>query len=130
MPKKIGKLSDTGVKEHDVTCPSCQSKMVLKNSKYGLFYSCSTWPKCDCKHSAHQGTGEPMGVPADKETRQARITAHPEFDQLWKGHRAAISRKEAYSTVGKAMGLAELHIGSLTKVQCIHLISLLKMKGE
>ena len=33
----------------ELNCPDCNSKMVLKTGKYGLFLSCSNFP--NCKHS-------------------------------------------------------------------------------
>jgi len=28
-------------------CPECNAEMVLRDSKYGLFYGCSRYPDCD-----------------------------------------------------------------------------------
>ncbi len=28
-------------------CPKCKSETILKNGKFGSFYGCSKFPKCD-----------------------------------------------------------------------------------
>lgn len=74
-----------------LTCPDCGALMVLKvTHKFKLadgsprkFYGCSTWPRCPATHGAHPD-GQPLGVPADEETKKARIAAHAAFDPLWK----------------------------------------------
>jgi len=70
------------------------------------------------KHGAHQATGEPLGFPADAETRQARIRAHAAFDKLWKGGK--MNRHQAYKRLRVSMGIRkdECHIGKFTKEQC------------
>jgi ssDNA-binding Zn-finger/Zn-ribbon topoisomerase 1 len=91
--------------------------MVLRSSKYGLFYGCTDFPRCKAAHGAHED-GRPLGVPANKQTKRARIRAHEVFDQLWKDRH--MSRSEAYSWMQKAMGLSEgdAHIGRFTEDQC------------
>jgi hypothetical protein len=65
-------------------CPECGERMVLRASRYGLFYGCERFPLCNAAHGAHRDTGKPLGVPADAETKRARIRAHDAFDTLWK----------------------------------------------
>ncbi len=91
--------------------------MVLRDSKYGLFYGCTKYPTCSATHGAHKD-GNPLGIPATKITKQARIAAHDVFDQLWKQRH--MSRKEAYAWMQRAMGLpsGEAHIGRFTVEQC------------
>lgn len=98
-------------------CPECGEPMLLRNSKYGLFYGCSTFPQCKATHGAHKD-GRPLGTPADKKTKQARIRAHDVFDELWKDKH--MSRSEAYEWMQDAMGLSEdeAHIGKFTEEQC------------
>ena len=102
-------------------CPECGELMVLRNSKFGLFYGCSTFPKCNATHGAHKN-GEPLGIPADKATKQARIDAHDVFDQLWKGKH--MSRDEAYEWMQEAMEMSEdeAHIGRFDGDQCEELV--------
>lgn len=98
-------------------CPECGSSMVLRNSKYGLFYGCTEYPKCKATHGAHKN-GEPLGTPADKPTKKARIRAHDSFDQLWKDKH--MDRGDAYVWMQEAMGLSseDAHIGKFTIDQC------------
>ena len=49
MPKK--ELEKTGEK-----CPMCGSDLVIRESKYGKFISCSNYPKC--KYTKNETTGE------------------------------------------------------------------------
>jgi ssDNA-binding Zn-finger/Zn-ribbon topoisomerase 1 len=96
--------------------------MVLRNSKFGLFYGCTKYPNCKSTHGAHRN-GDPLGKPADEETKAARIEAHNIFDLLWKD-KGPLSRSDAYKWMQKAMGLSkdEAHIGMFDKEQCELLI--------
>lgn len=111
--------------DHELDCPDCGGKLELKMSKYGLFYGCPKWPECKGSHSAHKETGEPMGKPANAETKAARIRAHNIFDQLWKGGPINWKRTDCYLWMQRVMGLTEkeAHIGSFTKEQCEQLIA-------
>jgi ssDNA-binding Zn-finger/Zn-ribbon topoisomerase 1 len=106
------------------TCPDCNADMVLRRSKYGPFYGCSNYPRCTCKHGAH-ADGTPLGIPANKETRDWRIKAHDAFDQLWKGPRRCMKRPEAYLWMQRMMCMSEdeAHIGRLNIEQCERLIA-------
>jgi hypothetical protein len=107
-----------------VTCPECGAPMILKDSKYGKFWGCSTWRITGCKGStsAHQATGEPMGTPAKQEVKAARTRAHRAFDELWTSGR--MTRKKAYQWVQKVMGLSkrDAHIAKFDLAQCERLI--------
>jgi hypothetical protein len=98
-------------------CPECGSAMLLRQSKFGLFYGCIEYPKCKAAHGAH-ADGKPLGTPANPETKKARIRAHDAFDELWKGRH--MSRSEAYTWMQRTMGLPEdeAHIGKFTIDQC------------
>lgn len=104
-------------------CPECGSAMLLRSSKFGLFYGCIEYPKCRAAHGAHPD-GTPLGTPADKETKMARIRAHEVFDAIWK--RRHMSRSEAYAWMQRTMGLsdADAHIGKFTIDQCEELAEL------
>lgn len=106
-----------------LSCPECGAPMVLRRSKYGPFYGCSTFPECYAAHGAH-ANGVPLGIPTDKETKEWRIKAHEAFDQLWKGKGAPMSRRKAYLLMGDLMDLPseEVHIGRFTTDQCRELI--------
>lgn len=43
-PEEI-KKKELVVSDHD--CPKCQQKMVERKSKYGIFYGCPSYPKCN-----------------------------------------------------------------------------------
>lgn len=104
-------------------CPQCGDPMKLIKSKFKnpYFWGCRNYPACSGRHSAHPN-GEPMGVPADAETRQMRIKAHEAFDQLWK--KWGYSRNESYEFLQLIMGMTkdEAHIANFNKDQCISLI--------
>jgi ssDNA-binding Zn-finger/Zn-ribbon topoisomerase 1 len=106
-------------------CGECGSPMILRESRYGKFWGCSRFPQCKGTHGAHQADGRPLGTPADKETKAARIKAHAAFDMLWKGRE--MSRTDAYRWMGEAMKLPpeQRHIGEFTTEQCVLLIALL-----
>lgn len=105
------------------TCPECDAPMRLRQSKHGKFYSCPNWPECDVTHGAHPD-GRPLGKPATREVREARVRAHAAFDGLWKG--GGMKRKDAYSWLQEAMGLTrdEAHIGNFDAAQCERLVEL------
>ena len=102
-------------------CPECGGRMVLRPSKYGLFYGCAAYPICKAAHGAH-ADGQPLGIPADKPTKDARIRAHAAFDRLWKETR--MTRSDAYGWMRGEMGLSrdDAHIGRFTISQCEDLI--------
>jgi ssDNA-binding Zn-finger/Zn-ribbon topoisomerase 1 len=109
-------------------CPECGSDMVLRDSRFGKFYGCVRYPACDATHGAHPD-GEPLGVPANKETKQARMDAHEAFDQLWKGASKAgrkSARGNAYRWLREQLGLTkeQCHIGRFDKAMCLKVIEL------
>ena len=101
--------------------------MVLRTSKrYGLFYGCNRFPACKGSHSAHQETGEPMGVPANQTTKRWRRRAHKVFDLLWSSGCAVMSRDRAYKFMQEEMGLSvrDAHISRLSSEECQALIDI------
>lgn len=107
----------------DLSCPSCGSNMTLKQSRFGLFYACTAFPKCRATHGAHPD-GKPLGKPADATTRQWRVRAHEAFDELWKGSKKRMSRGRAYAYLQEVMSMTpeEAHIGNFNEDQCVDLI--------
>lgn len=106
-------------KEHEVVC-LCGAPMRLRYSERfkdkPWFYGCSRYPACTTTHGCHQATGEPLGFPADKETKAWRIRAHAAFDRIWKeGHMA---RRDAYAWLASVLGLKEVHVGASDVAQC------------
>lgn len=107
--------------EHPVTC-FCGSPMKLRSSRYGPFYGCTRYPECDGAHGCHPD-GKPLGTPADRATKAARIRAHDAFDTLYKSGR--MTRKDAYRWLQTAMGMTkeECHIGRFTIAECDRVVS-------
>ena len=115
-------------KVKEMSCPQCdQGNMVLRESKYGPFYGCDQYPRCDATHGAHPD-GSPLGIPADKQTKQWRIKCHEYFDKLWKEDRYGCSRSDAYSILQAITGLDEedCHIARFDIDMCKDVISKLK----
>jgi len=118
----------------EVLCGECGAEMRLRETTKYLnkegnptkFYGCSKYPECKGTHSAHQRSGDPMGIPANKETKAWRIKAHTEFDKLWQKY--GYNRKESYELLKTIMNLdkGNGHIGMFDIDQCKLLIKKLK----
>lgn len=114
-------MSERGLRT-DLKCPECGADLVFKaTGKFGPFYGCVNWPKCNGAHSAHDD-GTPMGVPADQATRTKRREAHNSFDSLrielcW-------SRRHSYAWLAARMNLSSVkcHIGRFNINQCEQVI--------
>jgi len=119
------KAKDSKYKLIKKGCPDCSADMILRDSKFGLFYGCTNWPDCEAKHGAHPD-GRPLGIPADKSTREARIHAHNVFDQLWKGKHRVMKRRAAYAWLYRTFPKWVPHMGSFTIEQCNTMIAKLK----
>lgn len=113
--------------ELGVKCGECGAPMELrKSSRYkSPFWGCSRFPACRGTHGAHPN-GVPLGIPANKETKQARIKAHDAFDRIWKdGH---MPRWKAYKWLAKQMGVAEWHFGESSVGECNRAIEVIEAK--
>lgn len=112
-----------------VICPECGADMVLRTTtKYKYksgsprkFYGCSRYPLCQAAHGADP-QGNPLGIPANKETKQARIVAHNKFDGYWKAK--GLHRNQAYKLLQDLMELEpkDAHIAMFNKEQCLELV--------
>lgn len=104
----------------DLVCPECGELMVIRKSPdyENPFYGCSAFPDCRGTHGAHPD-GAPLGVPANKATKAARMQAHLLFDKLWK-NRGPMKRNEAYEWLQGAMSMTEeeCHIGRFDIETC------------
>lgn len=107
-------------------CPECGARMVLRDSRFGLFYGCVSYPRCKATHGAHKATGRPLGIPADGPTKLERMATHDLFDRLWKGDAPRFRRHEAYAWMAARMDLEkdEAHIGRFGVEQCQRLRAL------
>lgn len=113
------------IEEYELRCPDCGAMMTLRSSQYGLFYGCSMFPQCRATHGAHPW-GAPLGVPAKRDVKLARIQAHVAFDRLWKSGR--LQRSDAYRWLQSQLGLAEgeAHIGRFDKDTCARVIEVVE----
>jgi len=113
-----------------LACPECDAPMALKQGQFGPYYGCTRWPACKGSHGAHPD-GSPVGIPANRATKDARIRAHQHFDLLWEGKgRPRRARDAAYAWLRMVMGLTseECHFGSFTAAQCEKAIRLLRRR--
>lgn len=117
-----------GKKRDPVICGDCGADMNLRPSRYGRFWGCSNYPECKGTHGAHPN-GDPLGIPADRETKNARIKAHAAFDKL---HWDSASRREAYRWMQSAMGMTkkQAHIAKMNRNQCELLIATIEVRNE
>lgn len=110
--------TDAAPESVPLACPECGRDMRLRHSQFGLFYGCTGYPACRCVHGAH-ADGTPLGVPADLETRKARMRLHEAFDGLWKWS-GPFTRKEAYAILQDVTGLSvdDCHIAKFDRERC------------
>lgn len=74
---------------------------------------CQAWVGC------HEGSIKPMGYPADRPTRMARMMLHTRrLDPLWRDH--GYTRNEIYFRLQQGMKLKprQAHVGKFTREQC------------
>lgn len=107
--------SDAG--EEVLDCPECDGKMHLIDTRTGRFYGCENYPECQTTHGCHPD-GSPLGIPANKETREIRMEVHRWFDPLWM--LGKLSRGAAYRKLQSHMHMnqKECHVGRFTREQC------------
>lgn len=113
------------ITSHDVRCGDCRGPMALRESpkivdahgKPRLFYGCMLFPQCTGIHGAHPD-GSPMGIPADKDTRAARVRAHEAFDGLRKARKWA--RRGSYVWLARKMEMEfnDCHVAMFDIPQC------------
>lgn len=110
-------------------CPECNADMILRDSKYGKFYGCSTFPKCRATHGAHPN-GKPLGFPANKELKLLRMKAHKALEEsfgLWEAMTRE-EKREMYKWLGKHTRTG--HIGSMNEEDIYDLLSKLLVMKE
>lgn len=98
-------------------CGDCGGSMHAVSGRYGEFFACTQYPICKGTVGAYPD-GRPLGVPANAETRAARVSAHATFDRLWKER--LMSRHEAYQWLRLTFKLAPgaAHIGQFDIAMC------------
>lgn len=107
-------------------CPYCGGKMIRRNSRYGLFYGCSAYPKCGATVGCHPN-GKPLGAPADRELKDARMAAHAAFDKLWQG-KISPARSAAYLWLAEQLGIPyeDTHIAMFDVATCKRVVEACK----
>lgn len=110
----------------EVLCGECGALMILRKSPRfkSPFYGCSRFPECRGSHGAHPD-GRPLGIPANKATKEARIKAHEYFDRLWLST-ITMTRRKAYKMLAERMGVAEIHIGESDIATCKRIIEVVE----
>lgn len=107
-------------------CPECGKNLILRESRYGLFWGCTAYPACKTTQSAHGDTGKPTGTPADQETKEARANAFTTLQQLWQGPNPKTTKTKAYRWMRRVLNppadTPHFRIGCLSKEQCELLI--------
>ena len=111
--------------EKVVHCGECGAIMYLKHSRYGMFYGCSRYPDCNGTHCCHPD-GNPMGKPANKETKILRHQGHELFSKCMES--LNLDKGSMYKLFADSMGMdqKECHFGMFDKAQCEQAISLLR----
>jgi len=109
-----------------IKCGECGAPMELRQSRYGPFYGCTNWPKCSGTHGAHPN-GAPLGKPADKQTKLARIAAHDAFERYW--HTLGWHRGRAYKWLTEQLEIdaKECHIGRFDVTTCEKVIAICRV---
>jgi len=104
----------------------CGAPTKLRSSVHGKFYGCTRWPECDGLVGCHPGTEVPLGVPADKATREARRMAHDRFDALWEpmGRDRSRYRSAAYRWLSEELGVLEAHMGEMDRETALRVVEL------
>jgi ssDNA-binding Zn-finger/Zn-ribbon topoisomerase 1 len=110
-----------------IYCGECGAEMKLRPSRYGHFYGCTRFPDCRGTHGAH-ADGRPLGIPADRETREARTHAHQVFDAFWRAR--GLERNKAYGWLAARLGMsrAACHIARFNREDCRRLVKV--VQGE
>lgn len=105
-------------------CPAHIKALVKSETKYGPRYDC---PVSGCTVMCWNGK---TSLPADQETRDARIEAHDSFDALWKGQKH--KRGYYYGKLADYLGLSpqETHIGMFDIETCKRVVGFAKLMRQ
>lgn len=121
-------------------CPYCGNKTYpvkgtdiypdLKKLEGEIFYKCQpcfAWVGC------HPGTAQPLGIPANRETRIARSAGHKAFCHAM--DRTGMTRGQVYAHMAAQFQITrdECHFGKFNQRQCalaIELLNRLQPEGQ
>lgn len=120
-------LSGKEIIEYDLICPECGSNMVIRESRFGLFYGCQEYYLNGCPGKiSSKPDGTPNELPSDQNTKYARTMAQESFERLWKSGK--MTEKEAFNWLCKAMKCTrpEAYIVNFEIQECETLISLVE----
>ena len=108
-----------------LTCPECGRPMELAEHPEHIYpdggrrkyYRCTDRLFCTATHWAHPD-GTPLGLPGDRATKEARVSAHEAIDRL--SVRNGWSKWRLYGWLQRITNLTkeEAHIGRFTVAQC------------
>jgi len=117
--------------EDKMICPFCNkpAEWVENKEVYGRNYGKSfmIWlcKPCDAYVGCHENTKKPLGVMANRETREWRVKAHEAFDPIWK--EKVMTRQGGYKWLRERLG-RRIHIGESDIETCRAIIELCKLE--
>lgn len=123
MPRSV-RVQGQVMQEHELDCPDCGDSMTLVADRVFTGYRCRNL-ECRGVHGCHPD-GTPVGTPADRDTRKARMRAHEAFDRLWKTEK--MTRTRAYIWLANMLDVErdKCHIGLFDVTMCKKLIQTVK----
>lgn len=104
---------------YDLKCPDCGALLILKDSKFGIFYGCVNWRETQCKGSIScNRSAIPLGFPVDAETRKLRHQAYEAIHTFWG------TTNCEYGEIHARLGVPQdyLRVGFLDKAKCLAVI--------
>jgi ssDNA-binding Zn-finger/Zn-ribbon topoisomerase 1 len=112
-------------------CADCQSPLVLREGRHGVFYGCEKYEETGCKgsHSCRQKDAKPYGIPGNAETRAARREVHDWFSKVRGGNYS----DETYFWLSKELKISQedCQIGKFDLARCKDAIRAIQFKlGE
>lgn len=110
-------------------CAECENgTLLLRDSRFGKFYGCSNFPRCQGSIGAHQRPPFlPLGTPADPETKRLRIAVHERLDPLWRGGPRG-ERSRIYAELSAFLGKT-YHTGECNADECRRVLAWLETRS-
>lgn len=112
-----------------VQCPDCKAPMVLRDGKFGYFYSCSMYRQTNCpgKWKA-DAEGNPVGKGVKQALRTARKDAYQQFNALWSP--TPMEPREAYGWLRSKLwpeekGYRSVSFKDMSMTECKRVFSLI-----